>query len=334
MAGSRDLRKIQLGREATPGTPVAATTLWRGVGTIKDDREIIFPEEDVGIIGGTDRSALISQMGSLTFDSVGATFEQLPHLFEAGVKTVTGVQDGTGSDYIYTYDAPDTAQNTIKTYTIEGGDDQQAEEFDYAFIQKLAITGEGKGQLMCSADWVGREVTNTSFTGAISIPTVEDIIFNSGLLYIDDSGGTVGTTQQSGLLRAMSLDWTTGLIPYWTTDGTLDFNSHKLAGKTEEILLSLTYEHIAAAVTEKANYRSKTPRLIQLKFEGSGVATPGTTYSYKTLILNFAGIYEDWDKLGEIDGNDVVEITFRARYIPTDSLKAQAIIVNELTALP
>ena len=39
MSGKKALRKIQLGQEATPGTIVAATTIWRGMGTIEDLRE-------------------------------------------------------------------------------------------------------------------------------------------------------------------------------------------------------------------------------------------------------------------------------------------------------
>jgi hypothetical protein len=332
--GSKDLRKIQLGQEVTAGTPVAATALWRGMGTIKDDREIIFPEEQVGILGGTLRSAMISQLGALSFDAVGATFQQLAYPFNAGVeKLVAGVADGAGSDYIYTFDAPTTAQNTIQPFTIEGGDDVQAEEFDYGICQKITIAGEGQGLLTVASDWVGREVTDTTFTPAISIPSVEDIIFNSGKIFIDDSGGTVGTTQVSALLRAMSVSWTTGLIPWWAVDGSLDFNSHKFAGDTEEIKVNMTYEHIAAAVTEKAKYRAKTIRLIQLLFEGSAFGTGGTTYSNHTFLLNLAGIYTDWDKIGEIDGNDVVEVEFTARYSVSDALKAQAIVVNELATV-
>jgi hypothetical protein len=304
------------------------------MGTIKDDREIIFPEEDVGVLGGTLRSAMISQLGALGFDSVGATFQQLAYPFNAGVKkVVTGVADGAGTGKIYDFEAPVTAQNTIQPFTLEGGDDVQAEEFDYGICQKISITGEGQGLLMVASDWVGREVTDTTFTAAISIPSVEDIVFNSGKIFLDDSGGTLGATQASALLRAATINWTTGLIPWWAVDGSLDFNSHKFAGRTEEIIINMTYEHIAAAVTEKAKYRAKTPRLLQLLFEGSLLGTAGTDYTYHSAIFNFAGIYEDWDKIGEIDGNDVVEVTFRARYSETDSLKAQAIIVNELATL-
>ena len=332
MAGSRALRKLQLGDESSAGTPVAASTIWRGMGVIHDIREVNFPEEDVGILGGTDRSYIGRYWTELSMDSVEATFEQLPYLFEAGVAEETPTQDGAGTDYIYNYLAPTTSQNTITTYTIEGGDDQQAEEFDYAFVKQINLSGEGQGALMMSADWVGRETTNTTFTGALSIPSVEDIIVNDGTLYIDNSGGTIGSTSVSSTLFGIDLSWTTGLEAYWAVDGSKDFALHKFTN--DEIILKLTYEHNASAVTEKAKYRDGSTRLIRLLFEGSAVGTPGTTYSNKTLIIDLAGVYEDWSALEDQNGNDVVTATLRCRYSDTDTLKADVTIVNELSALP
>lgn len=332
MAGSRALRKLQIGVETTAGTPVAATTLWRGMGTIKDNREVVFPEEDVGILGGTDRSYIARYWSELSMPAVEATFEQLPYLFEAGVAAETPTQDGTGSGYIYNYLAPTTAQNTINTYTIEGGDDQQAEEFDYAFVRTITLSGEAQGALMMSAEWFGRETTNTSFTGAIAIPDVEEILVNNGTLYIDAGGGTIGSTEVSSTLFGINLQWTTGLEAYWAVDGSQDFSLVKFT--TDEITLELTYEHNASAVTEKAAYRAGTTRLVRLQFTGSALTTAGTTYSVKTMIIDLAGVYEDWSELGENNGNDIVTATLRCRYSSTDALKADVTIVNELTALP
>ncbi len=332
MAGSRALRKLQIGTEVTAGTPVAATTIWRGMGTIKDNREVVFPEEDVGILGGTDRSYIARQWSELAMPAVEATFEQLPYIFEAGVAEETPTQDGTGSDYIYNYVAPTTAQNTHATFTIEGGDDQQAEEFDYAFVKHFNLSGDGQGALMMSADWTGRETSTTTFTAALSIPTVEEILVNDATLYIDNSGGTVGTTQVSNTLFGIDLDWTTGLQEYWAVDGSLDFSLTKFTA--DDIVLTMTYEHNTSAVSEKAKYQAGDVRLVRLKFEGSSVATAGTTYSKKTLQIDLAGVYEDWSELQDQDGNDVVTATLRCRYSSADSLKADVTVVNELSALP
>ena len=121
MAGSRALRKLQFSLETTAGTNVAATTIWRGMGVIKDEREVVFPEEDVGILGGTDRSYIASYWSELALDAVETTFEQVPYVFEAGVQQVqTGSTDTGGSGKIYSYAASITSQNTTGTYSWEG----------------------------------------------------------------------------------------------------------------------------------------------------------------------------------------------------------------------
>ena len=88
MAGIRSLRKLTLGRESVAGTPVNATTYWRGVGTIEDTRVVTFPEEDVGYISGLDRSYQPALGALLAMESTPATFEQVLHILEAGVKLV------------------------------------------------------------------------------------------------------------------------------------------------------------------------------------------------------------------------------------------------------
>src|SRR3990172_1851217 len=225
MAGVKLLRKLQLGREATAGTSRASNTHWRGVGglgVVEEKGEIKFPDENVGIIGGTDRSYISKLAGAISFESVEATFEQFPHILEAGVKLVgTGVADGPGSGKIYAYPFPTTALNTIKTYTIEGGDNQQAEEMEYAFVDSFKLSGNPGEALMMDAQWIGRQVINTTFTGAISIPTVEEILFTKSKLYIDAVGGTLGTTLVSDTLLGFEFSVKTGIIPKLTANGQL-----------------------------------------------------------------------------------------------------------------
>jgi len=332
MAGVKPLRKIQLGRETTAGTAVAATTIWRGLGTIEDQRETVFPEEDVGYISGLDRSYVPKLQAAIEMESVPATFEQLPHILEAGIKTVTPTQDGTGTDYIYNYTLPETTLNTLKTYTIEGGDNQEVEEMEYAFVPEFALEGKPGEAWMMSASWLGRQVSLSAFTGSLSIPTVEEILFGKTKLYIDAVSGTFGTTQKSNTLLGASLKVTTGWVPVFTGDGNLYFSFNKLV--RPEIVLDITFEHDGSAAAEKVNWRAQTPRLIQLKAEGSTVATPGTTYSVKTMIVNLAGKFEKFSKIDEVDGNDVVTGTFRNRYNATEADAGSIIIVNELSVLP
>ncbi len=332
MPGVRALRKIQLGKESTPGTAVAATALWRGQGVLDDRREVQFIEEDVGYLSGIDRTITPQYLAGITFEETPATFEQLPYVLAAGVKNVTsGTQDGTGSDYIYTYTFPTTSANSVQTYTIEAGDDQQAEEMEYSFVEAFTLSGEAGGPVMVSADWLGRQAQTTTFTGSIAVPTVEDIIFLKGKLYIDDVSGTIGTTQKSNTLLSFNLSVTTGWRPFFTADGNLYFSSIK--STMPEVVMEVTFEHDGTATAEKTNWRNETPRLIRLSFEGSTVSTPGTSYSKKTLIVDLAGKWERFEPLDEQDGNDVVTARFRARYNATAATFAEIVVVNELSAL-
>lgn len=333
MAGIRALRKIQLGAETTAGTIRVATTLWRGVGTIEDQREIVFPDEDVGYISGVDRSYSPKTLAALAMEDTPATFEQLPYVLAAGVKSViTGVADGSGSGKIYTYTFHTTTPNTLKTYTLEGGDNQQAEVVEYGFVEGFKLSGKGGAALTMSADWKGRQVAPQAFTGSVALPTVEEILFGKGLLFIDTAGGTIGTTTKSNTLLGADLDVKTGVVPVFAANGNLYFSFTKAVAP--EVSLKITFEHEATAVAEIAVWRAQTPRLIRLKWTGSTLGTAGTTYTFKTLIVDLAGRWEKFDKIAEQDGNDIVTGTFRARYNATAAKFAEIVVVNDLASLP
>lgn len=334
MAGTKALKRIQLGREAAAGTAVAASTRWRGLGSIQDNREVTFVDEEVGILSGTDRSYTGKLEGAMSFEETEATFEQIPYLFECGVKLVqTGAADGSGAGKIYTYTMPTTSLNTIRTLTIEGGDNQAAEEMEYSFVDAFTISGAGGEALKMSAEWIGRQVSTSTFTSAstATLPEVEEILFGKGYLYIDSVSGTIGTTTAGSTLLDMSLEVDTGIMAKYSADGGLYFTFHQFT--EPEIMLNLTYEHNSTAVTEKAAWRAETPRQLRLLFEGSAF-TAGTSYSKKTLIIDLAGKYETFDALDDKDGNSVVACSFRAKYNSTCAKFAEFVVVNTLANLP
>ena len=331
--GLKTLRKLQLGQESSAGSAVVATGLWRGMGTIEDTRETVFPDEDVGFASGVDRSYVPKLEAALEFESVEATYQQMGYPLAAGVKNVVaGVADGAGSDFIYDYVFSTSAQNTIKTFTIEGGDDQGAEEFNYGICQGFTLSGESFASWMITSNWIGREVTPTTFTGSISIPAVEEILFAKTRLYIDAIGGTVGSTQISNTLLAAELTVDTGYRPIPVGDGNLFYSSHAMKVQPD-LTLSITFEHDASALAEKVNWRAETPKLFQLITEGSAFGTAGTTYSNHTMIINVAGRWESFEKIGEQDGNDIITGVVRVKYNATAAFFAQIIMVNEVTVL-
>lgn len=332
MPGVTMLDKIQLGREATAGTAVAATTVWRGEGVGEDQLVTQFPVENVGILPGTDRS-FISQLGAIATLTQNATFEQLLHVLEAGVKTIgTGAADGAGTDKIYDYLFATTALPTIKTYTIEAGDNNQAEKMEFGFVESFQLDGKAGEGITLTSNWRGRQWVPTTYTAALAIPTVEDMMMTKTKLYMDAVGGTMGTTQVSNSLLSMSLKVATGLKAIFTADGNKFFSFVKLTKPV--ISLQVVFEHDANALAEKINWRAATPRLLRLQTTGSNLTTPGTAFSVKTVNVDLAGNWTKWGALASANGNNTVAGTFNVLYDPTAAFYADIKVVNQLAAVP
>ena len=71
--------------------------------------ETVFPEEDIGIFGGVDRSYIPKTGGQIVLEGV-ATFEQLPHILDAGVYAATATTDAS-SAFIRTWTFPEVTSD-------------------------------------------------------------------------------------------------------------------------------------------------------------------------------------------------------------------------------
>ena len=315
--GIKACRRIQIGKETTQGTLVDATTLWRGTGTIQDNLSVVWPDEDIGILPGVDRSYIPRVEAQLSLDSTPATFEQLPYLFDMGIRTATPTTDAN-SEGIWSYTIPvactDTLESTdLSSYSFRGGDNAAVEQFTFGYVRSIVLSGSAGEALMMSAEVIGRQVATSTWTAAISTPSVTEILFSKGKLYIDDTGTSPATTQVSNEFLDMNLSITTGWTPVYTADGNLYFSFIKQA--MPEVILSITFEHSTKAIAEKANWRAGTARVIRIQFDGA---------TGNQLTLDLAGKWDNFNKIGERDGNDIVEGTFRARYNSTAALFFEA----------
>jgi hypothetical protein len=275
--------------------------------------------------------------GGLALGPDVASFEQILHILEMSIKTATPAQDGTGNDpYIYTYTFPTTAGQTIKTYTVEAGDDQQEEQFLYGFVTDWTLSGSGRNPYQLSANIMGRTVATGTFTSDPGLITHNNMNFGMTKIYIDavsETGGA-GTTQVSNTVRGVNFKYV-GMQAKNTADGRLDFSFVQEADQDGQITLDVEFEHNATAVTEKAAWRAKTPRLIQVKIEGStAFGTPGNTYSVPTMLINLAGYWENFGKIGEQNGNDIVSGKFVCAYDSTAAIRGSIVVAAALSAVP
>ena len=332
-AGIKALRKIQFGLETGGGFAAVASTIWRGEGVLVDDRPIEFVAEDVGNYEGQGRTYIPKYHATIGLDETPATFEQFPLLCAAGIKNVvTGVADTGGSGKIYTYPVPTTATNTLTTYTIEGGDNIRVDEAQFSHLESFTLSGAKGEAVMMGANVRARQATDAEFTTTATLPTVEEILFNKGKLYLDPT--TVGTTQKTQTWLGFSLDWPTGWKEVFTGDGNLYFTKLEYVGhKDSPITGELILEHDATSEAEINFARSETTRLVRMKFEGATLTTAGSAYTYKTLTVDAAIKYTAVPEVSDEDGDDIVVLPFQVVYSSAASLVAQIVVVNELTAI-
>ncbi len=345
MPGRKPLRRLQLGRETTPGTAVAATARMRFNGGMLDDqREVVFPEELVGVFGGTDRSFIQSVTAALDVADTPLTPEQLPYLLAMLYGgPFTGSADGTGSSgFRYTTTVPTSSVPTNTSYTVEGGDDYEVERMDYAKATKVTLKGTQKGVCMMSASLIGQEVARfgSGFSSTTLVDT-NDLVFAGARLYLD-AIGSIGTTLITNQFLGFEITFEAMWIPKYTGEGSTGtptwsfaiFVDKKVTGK-------LTLEHDPAVdgnTGVKSQFRANTPRALRIEVLGQSYATAGTgtlfTGGRRGVQINLPVKWTKVPPLEDLDGNDTITVEFESRQNATFGGAGTIIVANEVSALP
>ncbi len=324
---------VQMGRETTPGTAVAATTVWRGpYGGPQDDRNRESAEEDIGLLVPAKRSYDTWQGVSLPIPETKLTFEQVAHLFEGGIQTATPSGTNPTITRLYKWSTDGTAQPTIKTYTLEAANTlaiADGKKIPFSWVSDFTLSGKAKEAWAMGGTWQGQRFTPLSaFTSAVAKPTVEVARFASSKLYIDASGGTIGTTQLSGVFMGFSIKVNTGIE--WVPVG--DGNLYAIAIKRgrPDITYSLTLEleqdsSVSTVATERAAFEADSYRLMRVEILGTGT---------KNVMIDLAGRYTSVgapSKEGET--NTTVTFEGHADYSTTDDLFANFTVINAVATM-
>jgi hypothetical protein len=343
--GIKALTRIEIGRETTSGTAVAADVLLQAEGMMKDDHERVFPEEGSENLFPTARSYIRKEGVTIKVDDSPAATELLPHLLSMGIAGgVAAAADGSGNDLIYIYPFPITAANTApNTYTVEGGDDQESGEADYCFAEELGLKWAAGEELTMSASLRGRQWTDCAFTGTNPSVTLHQL--TTAKLYVNSSGATGIFTQKTQTFMGFDLKIPTGWKAVHSGDGSLTFAFLKYIGQKGKGAITgvLTLEHDTIGEAELNFARTGAVRLVKVVFEGDAVTTAGTLYSKHSVIFCGAIQYTDVPALKDEDGNNLVALPFRVVHseadsaaiiaAPTGTADGGLVVVNELAAL-
>jgi hypothetical protein len=333
-SGAKALSRVYLAQQTAWGTPVPAETAWRGIARFPmDARGKESPEENIGFTSKTTRQHDLFHLAEMEFPETTATFEQVLHLFEAGIEHAAPVADGAGTDKIFSYQMAVSDASTIAYYTIEGGNNKNAEKMQDAIVTEFTLSGKKKETWKMGAKWQGTQTGDTTFTSGISIMPVNAIKFQKTRLYIDNVNGGIGSTWIQNSFLGFSLTFKSGWYLSHTGDGLMTPSFAEFIGA--EATLSLTLLHNSVTKAERDLWKSNTPRKIRIQAVGeTPFSTPGTSYSYPTINLDMAGVYTSFGPPNEDDeGASVYSAEFQIGYDSTAAMAMRILVAAELSGL-
>ncbi len=326
--GIQALRKIQIGKEATKGTAVAATAALLGTLTMKSNPTIHRPEEERAQMARYSRGVKAANLAELSFEG-DATYEQILYLLHMGVLGNVTPSVVDTSARLWTFTPAMTAAGVYNSFTIEHGDDIQEWEVEHCMASEIEISAAMNDVAKVKATIFGRKMSATSFTGGLSPPTVEAIPGQMFKLYIDNEDISMGYTVKANSLISFSYKIITGLYPKRYGDGSLDFTTY---GETfKDVELKATFAFNSGAEAERLLYDGNTMRLIRIKSEGTLV---GSVTALKNLSLDMCGVYTDFSTLEDRDGEDVVTVTLKGQRGTNYTKLFEILTQSAVTALP
>jgi hypothetical protein len=286
-AGLNTLQKAQAAIEATRGTGIAATRIvYIDRGPWPDEaigRE--FPDEDRNSFIQNYRNVTVSRGPVAWPVMANATFEDLAWYLQGFAKgAVTGVLSNT-SVYTYTF-SPTAATDDLKTITWEVGNDTQAYQIPYSLGQKLELSWVGGQPVKMSAEYVGQRMIPQAFTGALSDRTgIEDIVGTTAKVYIDNAGGTIGTTQALNVLSGKIT-----LQNRWEQITHLVGNLYPDDAQRDSRWIDFELDIHFNNTTEFAQLLAGGERIIRIAFQGTTIAASSPPTA-KAVDIDLYGYY-------------------------------------------
>ena len=204
--GLTGFRKIQIGKESIPGTPVAATVQLLGALTMKESLALAQPNEETGALTKITRSTVAGKQAEMKFEGE-LTFEQFLYLLLMGVKgSVSATPLYPESAQVFTSPA------TYEDFTTEVGDGSGT---THLAADALATTG----YIYIGSSQKFNRLTIDMGTGVNAIASVMSADYSKagstwGALTIADGTITAGATlaKDGAVTWTAPSDWAVGTV--------------------------------------------------------------------------------------------------------------------------
>lgn len=326
--GEVALRKLQAALESARGTDLPATRKVYALAHMTKDLNFQVPEEDRGTFIKQYRSTLGIATAAMAA-SGGLTYEDFPWWNQLWLKGgVAGVVRGVTA-YDYTF-VPTPGSDDLKSATFEWGDDTQEFDMNFGMVDTFTITGALDSFWHFDAGVIGSTMAPSTFTGALSDRTCEDINTYLTKLAVG-AAAAVPSSYMTGRFIGFKLDGKNNLNRKWFADGTSPAIGGMGRGK-REFTLEATMEGNAATMTERGVWEAGTNRVARITATGSAIAG-STGPVLRTADIVLPG---KWSAVvvGERDTNTIGTFTMMSEYDATLAYDISVVATNGLVTLP
>jgi hypothetical protein len=312
MPGELWRRVAQVAKETVAGTAVVATrkVYWRDV-VFTNEQEPQPQMFDVGrrdnVLEFTKGSKAIG--GSATMP-VGD--ELLEWLLTGVAGGVTPTQPSAGPDptvYLWTF----KPGNTLDTMTVEYYDGARAWIVNGVNVNSLQFAGNVNGENLVNAEFFARDMVTGSLATGLTERIPNFIQGWETKLYLDDFGGTPGTTVVPGTLINWEVNFNNNMTREYFADNTQAAGD--ISSDTMTMDARLTFRaSSSAALTEFNNWNANAKRMFRLEF-GQNKVISNAFKRFVTLDMPGA-----WSAVG-LGGNEnnrrTYELNMQYVYDPT-----------------
>lgn len=322
MAGELWRGYVQVGKETTAGTAVAATRrMYFEDPQLTKEREA---RQHKFSVGRRD-NVLAQTLGPEKVMFKGKMPLSADELIELLLATVRGGVTPTGAGpYVWTF----TPGTTLDPQTVEWYDGARGWDGAGLVGNKIKISGSVNDRNMVDYEAMGLSMVQATPTGSLAdrVPT-----FIEGWetkLYIDAFGGTAGTTAVNGTLVNWEVELNNGLEHEFFAQNSISAGVITLG--EIEVTAKLTFRaDPAVALTEFDNWNAETKRLIQLEF-GQNEVISGSDKLY--VQVNLPGAWSAVNLGGSNQNSRMYELSLNYVYDVTNAYGLQIICQNNRSA--
>lgn len=333
ITGSIPISKMQGDLEATPGTAQTATRVLPVLtGTLNQhEEEVQVVEQRASLIRHYYKPVRVKRWVELDVEFV-PTVEDLIWYLQLGLighaTAGTALAPSTTNSTVkrYTF-APSATQGLTQSATLEVGDDTQAYKCTLMVLDRLEVGWSLGGMLTAKAHFMGAKAVSGSYTSTLSPQGTEILNGAVAKAYIDDGGGTMGST-----IRTAPADMTFSIdnqiAMFWAPNGDIiptDFYHRE----PRTMHLESTIRHTSDA--ENAAFIAQTQRYVRTKIEGSEIASSSPSTN-KSLTIDWAGYWSD-APFQDADGLNAQRMTGDAVYDSTLTYDWKVIVDTNVASI-